>query len=182
MTRSKWGNSITKLYQTSLSLPPVIYYTIVVFNLCFCCLSPLFNLPPHQPPLMPPPLTRNTLNDKGQNRDGDSLAGRASDWKVRRNTDMGLSPRCGNGSFSQSQLSLQTLLPCLYSLCVKLHASTSVCMLKIPNVGSHTIKLKKHNAFFKNIVVSFLWASVHVTVFLFSFSWCSIACYWHHFM
>ena len=42
------------------------------------------------------------------------------------------------GSFFQ-QLSAQTLLHCSYHHLVQLHALTSVCVLKILNIGSHTI-------------------------------------------
>ena len=41
--------------------------------------------------------------------------------------------------FLPSQFPVQTLLRCPYSPCVQSHASTSVCTLKIPNTGSHTI-------------------------------------------
>ena len=46
--------------------------------------------------------------------------------KPRRNTDAGSGPRWGKGFFSLSQLPVQTLLQCPYSLRVQLHASTSV--------------------------------------------------------
>ena len=59
--------------------------------------------------------------------------------KPRRSTDAGSSPWCGKGFFSQSQLSVQTLLRCPYSPCVQSRGSTSVCTLKIPHTGSHTI-------------------------------------------
>ena len=42
------------------------------------------------------------------------------------------------GSFLR-QLSAQTLLHCSYHHLVQLHALTSVCVLKILNIGSHTI-------------------------------------------
>ena len=58
--------------------------------------------------------------------------GRASHRRARRKTDAGSSPRCGKGCFSQSQLSVQTLLRCPYSPRVQSHASTSVRTLKIP--------------------------------------------------
>jgi len=48
----------------------------------------------------------------------------------------GSSPRYGKGFFSQSQLSVQTLIQCPYSLHVQSHASTSVCTLKIPDTGT----------------------------------------------
>ena len=57
--------------------------------------------------------------------------------KNRRSTDAGSSPRCSKGFFSQSQLSVQTVLLCPYSPRVQSHASTSVCTLTIPNTGSH---------------------------------------------
>ena len=73
--------------------------------------------------------------------DGECSVGRASDWEARCNTDVGSSvhPWCGKGFLSQSQLSVQALLCCSHNLFVSLHASTSVCMLKIPNIGCHTI-------------------------------------------
>ena len=70
---------------------------------------------------------------------GNSSVDWASDWKARRNTDMGSSPRCGKGFLSWSQLPVWTLSQHLYSLRVQLHASTSVCSSKIPNTGGHTI-------------------------------------------
>ena len=68
-----------------------------------------------------------------------SSAGRASDWKARRNTDEGSNPRCGKGFVSHSQLSVQTLLRCPYSPLVQSHTLTSVRMLKISDTGSRTI-------------------------------------------
>ena len=70
---------------------------------------------------------------------GDSSVGRASDWKSRRNTDAGSSPRCGKGFFSQCQLSVQTLLRCPYSPCVLSYASASVQTLKTANFGGITM-------------------------------------------
>ena len=55
-------------------------------------------------------------------------------------------PQCCKGFFSQSQLSVQTLLQCPYSPGVQLHASTSVCMLKIPNMGIHIVWTHKNTA------------------------------------
>ena len=52
---------------------------------------------------------------------------------------MGLSPQCGKGLFSQSQLPVQTLLQCPFSPHVQSCASTSRCMLKLQNTGSYTI-------------------------------------------
>ena len=53
----------------------------------------------------------------------------------------GSSPECGKRFFSQSQLSVWTLLRCqqLYSPHVQLHTSTEALTIKIPNTGSHTI-------------------------------------------
>ena len=68
-------------------------------------------------------------------RGGNSSVGRASDWKARRNTDVGLSPRYGRGVFCHSQLPVQTLLRCPHSPLVQSHASTSVRTLKILNTG-----------------------------------------------
>ena len=48
--------------------------------------------------------------------------GAASDRKAGSNTDAGSIPCCGKGFYSQNQLSVQTLLQCLYSACVQLHA------------------------------------------------------------
>ena len=59
-----------------------------------------------------------------------------SDRKGRRNTNAGSSPRFGKGFFSQSQLPVQTLLRCPYSLRVQSHASTAVRTLKIQNDDS----------------------------------------------
>ena len=52
---------------------------------------------------------------------------------------MGLSPQCGKGLFSQSQLPVQTLLQCPFSPRVQSCASTARCMLKLQNTGSYTI-------------------------------------------
>ena len=52
--------------------------------------------------------------------------------------ETGLIPQCGKGFFFQSQLSVQTLLRCLYSPCVQSHALASVHMIKIQNNGSNT--------------------------------------------
>ena len=57
---------------------------------------------------------------------------------VLRQAEAGLIPWCGKGFFSQNQLSVQTLLQCLYSSLVQWHALTFVCTLKIPSTGSHT--------------------------------------------
>ena len=66
----------------------------------------------------------------------DSSVGRAPDWKARHNTDARSSPQCSKGFFSQSQLSLKTLLRCPYSPCVQLHAS---CYTAIPLFGHKNI-------------------------------------------
>ena len=60
---------------------------------------------------------------------------RASDWHA---DDAGSIPQCGKGFFSQSQLSVQTLLRCSYSPRVQSHAFPSVCTLKIPSTGNNT--------------------------------------------
>ena len=57
-------------------------------------------------------------------------------WRARCSTDIDSSPWCGKGFFSQSQLSVQTLLQCPYSPRVQSHASVSVRMLRISNAGS----------------------------------------------
>ena len=80
------------------------------------------------------PERRQTCSDhfKWQSKMGNSPVGRAFNWKARHNTDVGSSPGCSKGFFSQSQLSVQTLLQCPYSPHVQLHASTSVHTLKFP--------------------------------------------------
>ena len=62
----------------------------------------------------------------------DSSAGKMSDRKAKCNVDAALIPWCGNEFSSQSQLSVQILLLCLYNPSMPSHASTSVCMLKMP--------------------------------------------------
>ena len=62
------------------------------------------------------------------------------------NTDAGSIPRYGKWSFSQSQLSVQTLLRCSHSPHVQLHSSTSVRTLKITDTGSHTIVWTHENS------------------------------------
>ena len=57
------------------------------------------------------------------------------DWKARRNADVGSSLRSGEGFFSQSTFSADSLY-CPYSPCVQSHASTSVRTLKIPKIES----------------------------------------------
>ena len=60
---------------------------------------------------------------------GCSSVGRASDrWAA----DAGSIPRCGKGFFSQSQLSMQTLLRCPYTQSVQSNVLTSVLTLKTP--------------------------------------------------
>ena len=49
---------------------------------------------------------------------GGSSVGWVSDWKARRNTDVGLIPWCGKGFFSRSQISL--LVPESWSLVIKM--------------------------------------------------------------
>ena len=58
---------------------------------------------------------------------GCSSVGRASDRHV---SDAGLIPQCGKGFFSQSQLSVETLMVSIHP-CVQSHTFTSVYMLKI---------------------------------------------------
>ena len=65
---------------------------------------------------------------------GCSSVGTASD---RHAAEAGLIPWCDKGFFSYSQLSVQTLVLCPYSPCIKLHALTAVCTLEIPSTGSH---------------------------------------------
>ena len=59
--------------------------------------------------------------------------------------EAGLIPWCGKGFFSQSQLSVQTLLQCPYIPHVQSHALTSVCALKILGIGSHTFVCTHEN-------------------------------------
>ena len=54
---------------------------------------------------------------------------------------MGSSPWCGKGFFSQSPSSANSFRASVQPTCVQSHASRSVCTLKIPNTGSHTIVL-----------------------------------------
>ena len=61
---------------------------------------------------------------------GCSLVGRASD---RHAADPGSIPRCGMGFFSQSQLSVQTLLRCMYTP-VRNRMYLQMCSLKDPVV------------------------------------------------
>ena len=72
----------------------------------------------------------------------------ATDRNARRNTDVGSTLPYNNGvffsfffffSFSQGQLSVQTLLRCSCRPRVQSHASTSARTIKIPNTGNHTI-------------------------------------------
>ena len=65
---------------------------------------------------------------------GCSSVGTASDPHA---AEAGSTPWCDKGFFSYSQLSVQTLVLCPYSPCIKLHALTAVCMLEIPSTGSH---------------------------------------------
>ena len=59
--------------------------------------------------------------------------------KARRNANANSSSPGREGDFSPSQIPVQTVLRCPYSPCVQSRASTSVCTLKIPNTGSHTV-------------------------------------------
>ena len=59
--------------------------------------------------------------------------------KPRRSIELGLSPWCSKGLFSQSHLSVQTPLQCMYSPHMQSHALRSVHALNPPNTGSHTI-------------------------------------------
>jgi len=69
------------------------------------------------------------------NRGRYSSVSRAFNWKGRHSTNMGSSPQCSKGFFSQSQLQVQTLIQCLYSTpCAIAYINlTSVHMLKIPH-------------------------------------------------
>ena len=62
----------------------------------------------------------------------------ASDWKARCSTDGGLSSWCSRRFFPRVNFQ-RRLLRCPYSTRVQSHTSMSVCTLKIPNAGSHTI-------------------------------------------
>ena len=80
----------------------------------------------------------NNILYSGSSRKGRyNSTGRVSSQKASRKTDAGLSPWWGR-DFSPSQLPVQTLIQCLHSLRVQLHALTSVCGLKLPNTSSHT--------------------------------------------
>ena len=76
---------------------------------------------------------------------GCSSVGRVSD---RHAAEAGSIPRCGKEFFSQSRLSVQTLLPCPHSPRVQSHALTSVCELKFPSIGSHTFVRTHDNTAF----------------------------------
>jgi len=59
----------------------------------------------------------------------------------RHNTDAGSIPLCGNGFFSpKSQLSVQTLLRCLYSPSVRSQALSSVSTQQMLNTDDHTYR------------------------------------------
>ena len=49
--------------------------------------------------------------------DRDSSVGSGCDWNARGKADMGLSPCCGRGFFSRSQLSVETLTASVQPLC-----------------------------------------------------------------
>ena len=66
----------------------------------------------------------------------DTSVATVSHQKVGHGTDVGSVPLCGI-FFSLCQLSAQTLLQRLYSLCVYSHASASARRLKIPSTCSH---------------------------------------------
>ena len=66
---------------------------------------------------------------------GCSSVGRASN---RHAAEAGSIPRGGKRFFSQSQLSMQSLLRCPYTPRVQLRALTSRRTLKIPSICSHT--------------------------------------------
>ena len=59
--------------------------------------------------------------------------------QVKHAAGAGSAAQCGEGFLSQRQLSVQTLLRWLQSPCVQSHAVTSLHMLNIPSIGSHTI-------------------------------------------
>ena len=82
---------------------------------------------PHTASLQPETQT-NTQNKVGQ----DSSAGKVSDRKAKCNADAAFIPWCGKRFSSLSQLSVQILLLCLSNPSMSLHASTSVCVLKMP--------------------------------------------------
>ena len=73
---------------------------------------------------------------------GCSSVGRAS---IRHDAEAGSIPRCGKGFFSQSQLSVQTLLRSPYNPRVQSHALPSVRTLKIPQNGNHTFVWTNEN-------------------------------------
>ena len=65
--------------------------------------------------------------------------GRRGCSSVGNVTDVGSTPRCAKGFFSQSQLSVQTPLWCSHNPRVQSYALTSVSTLTIPCFGSHAI-------------------------------------------
>ena len=75
---------------------------------------------------------RGLLVNRGR---GCSSVGKASDWHP---ADASSIPRCGEGFFSQRQLSVQTLPRCPYSPRVQSHVLIYVRTLKIPSIGSQT--------------------------------------------
>ena len=69
-------------------------------------------------------------------------SGRMLDPKARFNTNTSSSPPHGKGLFSQYQLSLQTLLwrsGSMVGVPSQSRSSTTMCMLKIPHDGRHTV-------------------------------------------
>ena len=74
-------------------------------------------------------------------RGGDSLVGRAADWKARRSTEAGSSPRSGKGFFLP-----ESVLRCLYSPRVQSHASTSVPTLQIAHTDICTYRHRHPHA------------------------------------
>ena len=56
--------------------------------------------------------------------------------RSHRNPGAGSIPLCGKG-LSQSQISVQTLLRCPYGPSVQMHALTSACTLKVPNISPY---------------------------------------------
>ena len=88
-----------------------------------------------------------TLQPRGRN----GSVGRMSDWKARRNTDAGSSPRCGKYCFPWSQdqrrLSYGAIQPHAQQ-----HASTSAPTLKLTSTGSH-IALFGHRKILNTLMV-----------------------------
>ena len=72
------------------------------------------------------------------------VGGGGAEPDVRHMTSHNNQQTAAPRSFSQSHLSVQSLLPCPYNPCVQSHASTSVRTLDIPNTGTQPMSLFGH--------------------------------------